>query len=457
MKVTAMDIYKLLPKTNCGKCGEASCMAFAAKLSQKEAELSACPQLKGADFEKLANMLAPAVREIKIGTGDRAVTIGGDEVLYRYELTYYNPTAVAVDLSDDMDDSAFDQKLVKIKNLEFERTGEILKLNAVALRNKSGDSEKFKKAAEKLKDSEIPVILCSFDPKAMEAALDVIGSKRPLIYAATENNIDEMSELALKHNCPISLFVPNDLEKMKQLSRKLRESGVKDIVLDPGTYIGEAIADTMDNFIMIRRLAVEEKDDDFRFPILAVPAVCWINPEEDEILTKMKEATTAAALMNRYADVMILHGVDIWEMMPVLTLRQSLYTDPRKPQSVEAKIYEFGEVDENSPVIMTTNFALTYYTVAGDLKSGKVNCYLLVLDTNGKAVDVAVAGSQFNGKAAAELIKETGIEKLVNHKKLIIPGLAASVSGDIEDQSGWEVIVGTRDSSEVPAFLAKIW
>ncbi|MBA2863755.1 acetyl-CoA decarbonylase/synthase complex subunit gamma [Methanococcus maripaludis] len=457
MKVTAMDIYKLLPKTNCGKCGDASCMAFAAKLSQKEAELSACPQLKGADFEKLANMLAPAVKEIKIGTGNKAVTIGGDEVLYRYELTYYNPTAIAVDLSDDMDDSAFDQKLVKIKNLEFERTGEILKLNAVALRNKSGDSEQFKKAAEKLKDSEIPVILCSFDSKAMDAALDVLGSKRPLIYAATENNIDEMSKLALKHNCPISLFVPNDLEKMKQLSRKLRESGVKDIVLDPGTYIGEAIADTMDNFIMIRRLAVEEKDYDFRFPILAVPAVCWINPDGDEILTKMKEATTAAALMNRYADVMILHGIDIWEMMPVLTLRQSLYTDPRKPQSVESKIYEFGTVDENSPVIMTTNFALTYYTVAGDLKSGKVNCYLLVLDTNGKAVDVAVAGGQFNGKAAAELIKDTGIEKLVNHKKLIIPGLAASVSGDIEDQSGWEVIVGTRDSSEVPAFLAKIW
>ncbi|MBA2861994.1 acetyl-CoA decarbonylase/synthase complex subunit gamma [Methanococcus maripaludis] len=457
MKVTAMDIYKLLPKTNCGKCGEASCMAFAAKLSQKEAELSSCPQLKGADFEKLTNVLAPAVKEIKIGTGDKAVTIGGDEVLYRYELTYYNQTALAVDLSDDMDDSAFDQKLAEIKNLEFERTGEILKLDAVALRNKSGDAEKFKKAAEKLKDAEIPVILCSFDSNAMEAALDVLGPKRPLIYAATENNIDEMANLALKHNCPVALFVPNDLEKMKQISRKLRESGVKDIVLDPGTYIGEAIGDTMDNFIMIRRLAVEGKDEDFRFPILAVPAVCWINPKEDEILTKMKEATTAAALMNRYADVMILHGVDIWEMMPVLTLRQSLYTDPRKPQSVESKIYEFGTVDENSPVIMTTNFALTYYTVAGDLKSGKVNCYLLVLDTTGKAVDVAVAGGQFNGKAAAELIKDTGVEKLVNHRKLIIPGLAASVSGEIEDESGWEVIVGTRDSSEIPAFLAKIW
>ncbi|MFY9637706.1 MAG: (Fe-S)-binding protein, partial [Methanobacterium sp.] len=36
MQVTAMEIYRLLPKTNCAKCGEASCMAFATKLSDKE-------------------------------------------------------------------------------------------------------------------------------------------------------------------------------------------------------------------------------------------------------------------------------------------------------------------------------------------------------------------------------------------------------------------------------------
>jgi acetyl-CoA decarbonylase/synthase complex subunit gamma len=457
VKATAMDIYKLLPKTNCGKCGDASCMAFATKLSQKEAELSLCTQLTGLEFEKLSKVLAPAVREITIGVGEKAVKIGGDEVLYRYELTYYNPTAIAVDLSDDMDDCAYEEKLNAIETLEFERTGETLTLNAIALRNKSKDAEKFKKASEKLKNSKLPIILCSFDTKAIDESLEILGSKRPLIYAATEKNIDEMSKIALKHNCPLALFVPNNLEKMKELSRKLRNAGVKDIVLDPGTYIGESIGDTMDNFIMIRRLAVEVNDEDFRYPIMAVPAVCWMNPEENEVLTKMKEATTAAALINRYADVMIVHGIDIWELMPILTLRQSLYTDPRKPQSVESKLYEFGTVDENSPVIMSTNFALTYYTVAGDLKSGKVNCYLLVLDTNGKAVDVAVAGGQFNGKAAAKLIKESRIENIVKHRKLIIPGLAASLSGEIEDESGWEVIVGTRDSSEIPAFLAKIW
>jgi acetyl-CoA decarbonylase/synthase complex subunit gamma len=160
--------------------------------------------------------------------------------------------------------------------------------------------------------------------------------------------------------------------------------------------------------------------------------------------------------MNSYADILIIHGTEMWELIPVLTLRQSLYTDPRKPQAVDAGLYEFGKLDENSPIIVTTNFALTYYTVEGDLKSGKANCYLLVVDTGGRAVDVSIAGNQFTGKAVAELIKEVGIEDKVTHRKLIIPGLGAPVSGEIEDDTGWEVMVGPRDSSEVPDFLGKL-
>lgn len=241
---------------------------------------------------------------------------------------------------------------------------------------------------------------------------------------------------------------------MKELSRKLRNLGVEDIILDPGTLVGEAIGDTLDNFTMIRRLAIEEKDDDFRFPIMGVPALARMY-SADEIEKGIREAMVAAALINRYADILILRGTEVWELLPVLTLRQSIYTDPRKPQAVDPGLYEFGKVDENSPVIITTNFSLTYYTVEGDLKSGKANCYLLVLDTGGKAVDVSVAGGQFNGKAVADLIKETGIEEKVKHRTLIIPGLAASVSGEIEDETGWKVVVGPRDSSELPDFLEK--
>lgn len=455
MKVTAMDIYRLLPQTNCAECGEASCMAFATKLSEKEIELELCTELDEEQFEKLESMLAPAVREITIGKGDKSTIIGGDEVLYRYELTYYNETSLIIDVSDNMDDAALQERVKTIEEAEFERTGEKLRLNAIALRNASGDKDRFAEIAGKLKKAKLPLVLCSLDPDTMEAALEVVGDERPLIYAATENNMEDMGNLAIKYDCPITIFVQNDLEKMKEISRTLRAKGIKDIVLDPSTYVGDGIGDTIDNFVMIRRLAVEENDEDFRFPIMGIPAVTWLY-ETDEIQAGIKEATVAATLMNKYADILIVHGTDIWELIPILTLRQSLYTDPRKPQAVDPGVYEFGELDENAPVLLTTNFALTYYTVEGDLKSGKANCYLLVLDTEGRAVDVSIAGNQFNGESVADLIKESGIEDKVKTRTLIIPGLAAPVSGDVEDESGWEVLVGPRDSSAAADFLVKL-
>lgn len=453
MAVTAMDIYRLLPKTNCAKCGEASCMAFATKLSEKEMDIELCTQLAADEFDKLADLLAPAVREITIGKGEKAIIVGGDEVLYRYELTYYNQTPLVIDISDDMDNAAFDERVKKIEETQFERTGELLTLDAIALRNKSGDAVKFKEAAEKLKNSSLALVLCSFDPEAMKAALEVVGDERPLIYGATENNIEQMAALALEYDCPIALFVPNDLEKMKEFSRTLRSKGITDIILDPGTYVGAGIGDTLDDFVMIRRLAIEERDEDFRFPILGVPALTWLASEEDEVNTAIKEATIAATLINKYADMMIIHGTEIWELIPVLTLRQSIFTDPRKPQAVDAGLYEFGEVNENSPVALTTNFALTYYTVEGDLKSGKANCYLLVLDTEGRAVDVSVAGGQFTGKSVADLLKECEIEDKIKTRKMVVPGLGAPLSGEIEDDTGWEVVVGPRDSSALSDFL----
>ena len=453
MAVTAMDIYRLLPKTNCAKCGEASCMAFATKLSEKEMDLELCTQLAADEFDKLADLLAPAVKEITIGKGEKAMIVGGDEVLYRYELTYYNQTPLVIDISDDMDDAAFDERVKKIEDTQFERTGELLTLDAIALRNKSGDAAKFKEAAEKLKNSSLALVLCSFDPEAMKAALEAVGDERPLIYGATENNIEQMAALALEYDCPIALFVPNDLEKMKEFSRTLRSKGITDIILDPGTYVGAGIGDTLDDFVMIRRLAIEERDEDFRFPILGVPALTWLTSEEDEVNTAIQEATIAATLINKYADMMIIHGTEIWELIPVLTLRQSIFTNPRKPQAVDAGLYEFGEVNENSPVALTTNFALTYYTVEGDLKSGKANCYLLVLDTGGRAVDVSVAGGQFTGKSVADLLKECEIDDKIKTRKMVVPGLGAPLSGEIEDDTGWEVVVGPRDSSALSDFL----
>ena len=44
MALTGLQIFKLLPKTNCGECGIPTCMAFAMKLAAKNADLAACLQ-----------------------------------------------------------------------------------------------------------------------------------------------------------------------------------------------------------------------------------------------------------------------------------------------------------------------------------------------------------------------------------------------------------------------------
>jgi acetyl-CoA decarbonylase/synthase complex subunit gamma len=474
-KVSAMDIYKLLPKTNCKKCGEPSCMAFATKLQNKEIDIDKCPILNTPKFEenrkKLIEMISPPVKEVWFGNDKKKCIMGGDEVMYRFELAYFNPTPIGIDIADTLSDEEIKNRAKYIEEFTFERTGEKLKLDFIAIRNASNDAEKLKNAIKIVQENtEMPIAICSLNPNNIKEALDVVKSK-PLIYAATNDNLDEMINVlkeAKKNGKDFALVLSsNDVKTLKQMAAKCLANGIEDLVFDPHTY-PENIADTIDNFVMIRRSAIERGDKYLGFPILGLPINAYLyvmkgeNPIENFIQDKEKaagmyEATIANVLMNRYADALIMHGIETWELMPVLTLRQAIYTDPRKPQAVEPGLYPIGNPDENSPVIMTTNFSLTYYTVVGDFEKDNVTCWLLVLDTGGKAVDVSVAGGQYCGENAKKLIEETKIEEKVNHRILILPALAASTRGDIEDKTGWTCVVGTRDSSQVGEFLRKNW
>jgi acetyl-CoA decarbonylase/synthase complex subunit gamma len=267
-----------------------------------------------------------------------------------------------------------------------------------------------------------------------------------------------MAELALAHDCPLVVFAPKNLRLLKSLVKTLLEYGVQDLVLDPGTFFSDGLADTLNNFTMIRRAACKEGDALLGFPLIAVPMVAWMERDKaPEEIAKWREAYLAAMLIVRYADVIILHSVDGWSLLPNVILRQNIYTDPRKPVAVEPGLKIFGVPDENSPLMFTANFALTYYTVASDIESAKVNAYLLVVDTGGIAVDSAVAGRKLTAEKVADAIRASGIEGKVNHRKLIIPGKAARLSGEIEELSGWQVLVGPRDSSDIPRFLQEKW
>jgi acetyl-CoA decarbonylase/synthase complex subunit gamma len=462
-ELSPIDVYKLLPKTNCKECGEENCLAFATKLVNREVTLDKCKPLLAKTqeraYEQLKEMLKPAVKEVVIGVGDKAVKIGGKLVMYRHEFTYTNPTAIAIDVTDEMSDEMILDRVKRTEGFNFEYIGQILRLNMVAVRSTSNDPDKFAATVKKVvENTGMPLTLCSLDPNVLEAGVMTIPKSRPLLYAATRDNWKEMAELALMYNCPLAVFAPNDLKMLVSLAKTLTEYGVEDLVLDPGTFSSDGLADMLNNFTMIRRAACEKGDELCGFPLIGVPMVTWMERGEavDEIV-KWREACMASMLIVRFADIIIMHSVDGWSLLPNVILRQNIYTDPRKPVAVEPGLKAFGTPEENSPVMFTTNFALTYFTVASDIESAKINAYLLVIDTEGTAVDSAVAGRKLTAEKIADAVKASGIENKVKHRKLIIPGKSARLSGEIEELSGWQVLVGPRDSSDIPKFLQEKW
>jgi len=462
-ELSPIEVYKLLPKTNCKECGEENCMAFATKLVNREVTLQKCKPVFAKEYEKayvqLEDMLKPPVKEIVIGTEGKGLRIGGKLVMYRHEFTYSNPTAIAIDVTDEMSEDEILSRVKKTCGFTFEYIGQTLKLDMVAVRSTSNDPDKFKAAVKKVaENTELPLILCSLQPNVLESGLMAIPKSRPLLYAATKDNWKEMAELAMMYNCPLTISAPGDLKLLKSLAKTLLEYGVQDLVLDPGTFPDEGLADTLNNFTMIRRAACKKGDELCGFPLLGVPMMAWIQKgEASQEIANWREAYLASMLIVRYADVLILHSVDGWSLLPNVVLRQNIYTDPRKPVAVAPGLKTFGTLDENTPVMFTTNFALTYYTVANDIESSGINAYLLVVDTEGIAVDSAVAGRKLTAEKVAEALKSSGIEGKVKHRKLLIPGKAARISGEIEELSGWQVLVGPRDSSEIPKFLKEKW
>ena len=461
-QLSPIDVYMLLPKTNCKECGEDNCMAFATKVVNREVSIDNCPPLLTKEYkknyEKLKEMLKPAVKEITIGVGDDAVKIGGKLVMYRHELTYTNPTAIAIDVSDEMSDEELSERIKKTQDFSYLYIGNDLKLQMIAIRSSSNDCDKFKDTVNKVAEkTKLPIILCSADSNIIESGLMVIPQAKPLIYAATKDNWKEMAELALMYKCPLAVYAPNDLDLLKSLVKTLKDYGLEDIVLDPGTFSSAGLGDTINNFTMLRRAACILGDDLLGYPLMGTPIVAWTEVANSPTVSVWNEAKIASILISRFADILILHSTEGWSLLPLTVLRQNIYTDPRKPVAVEPGLRIFGSPDENSPVLMTSNFALTYYTVAQDLESSGDPAYLLVVNSEGTAIDSGVAGRKLTAETVADAIKDSKLEEKVKHRKLIIPGKAARISGEIEELSNWQVLVGPRDSSGIQKFLQDKW
>jgi acetyl-CoA decarbonylase/synthase complex subunit gamma len=266
-----------------------------------------------------------------------------------------------------------------------------------------------------------------------------------------------MADLALTFHAPLVVSAPGDMPLLRSLVRTLLAYGVQDLVLDPGTFCDAGLPVTISTFTAIRSQACRQFDELFGFPLLGVPLAVWTGDEISDDVLKWKEATCASLLMSRYADLLILHSLDGWVLLPQLIWRFNLYTDPRKPVSVEAGVRTFGRPDRKSPVLITTNYALTYFTVESDIKAANLDCYLVVVDTGGLSVESAVAGRYFTPESIAAALDEYAVAGLVDHTTLVIPGLAARLSGETEEATGWKILVGPKDSSGIPQFLREHW
>ncbi len=446
MALSGIEIFKLLPKTNCGDCGVPTCLAFAMSLAAGKAELSKCPHVSEEAKAQLSEASAPPILPVTIGTGDKALKIGGETVMFRHEKRFENPPGIAILISDAMDDVEVKARLEKSRTLEYERVGMTLSTNLVALKAESGDAAKFTALVTKVKDgSDANLILLSDNADVLAAGLTACADRKPLLYAATKDNVDALAALAKENGCPVAAKA-DGLEELAALTQKLDASGLKNVVIDSGS---RTVKQALEDQIVIRSAALNKKYKPLGYPTIVFPAEMTDNP--------MKEALIASVFIAKYAGIIVLSDFQGESLFPLLVERLNIYTDPQRPLATKQGIYEINNPTENSPLMVTSNFSLTYFIVSGEIENSKVPSYLFVQDTEGLSVMTSWAAGKFSADIIGPAIKKSGIVDKIKHRKLIIPGYIAAESGGLEEElPGWEIMVGPREGAHIPGYL-KTW
>jgi acetyl-CoA decarbonylase/synthase complex subunit gamma len=443
MGLTGLEIFKQLPKTNCKDCGQATCLAFAMALASGKASLDQCPHVSDAAKEALDSASAPPIALVKIGAGDKAVELGNETVLFRHDKRFEHMTGIAVSVCDTMSADEITARVDQVNKLVFDRVGQVHSVNLIAVDNGSGDAGKFAGAAGLVAGkTEFPLILMSEDPAAIEKALEAVADKKPLVCGANSANVEAMTGVAKKYGVPM-VVKGAGLNELAALVEKVVGMGHKQLIIDSGAReVNKVLADQT----QIRRQALK------RFRPFGYPTIAFADSGDP-----VQAVVDAGVYIAKYAGVVVLKSADPADVLPLITLRLNIYTDPQKPIAVESKIYEIGNVNPDSPVYVTTNFSLTYFCVQGDVESSRVPGYILPVDTDGISVMTGWAAGKFTPEKITEMLQNSGISDKVKHRKVIIPGGVAVLSGKLNELSGWEVLVGPRESAGIPSFLKQRW
>ncbi len=443
MALTGIEIFKLLPKTNCADCGVPTCLAFAMKLAAGQAELASCPHVSAESKAKLDTASAPPVLPVTIGSGDSIFKTGAETVLFRHEKTFVNPTGLAVLVTDKMSDADVDKRLKNFNDLHYDRVGMMLKSDLVAVKSESGDAAAFEKLVNKVKGAvKCGLIIMSDKFETLQAGAKAAADRKPLLYAATKDNVDKVGNLAKELKCSVAVK-GNGLDEVIELTTKLTGMGLKEIVIDTGSRkLGKAFEEQ----VIMRRAAIKKLFRPLGFPTITFPCEMTDN--------LMEETLIASAFIAKYAGIVVLSDLQGHSIFPLLVERMNIYTDPQRPMATESKIYEINNPNENSPVLVTTNFSLTYFIVSGEIEGSRVPSWLLVMDCEGLSVLTAWAAGKFVADAIGPFVKKSGITEKIKHRKLIIPGYSANISGELEEElPDWKITIGPREAAHIPAFL----
>jgi acetyl-CoA decarbonylase/synthase complex subunit gamma len=442
MALTGVEIFKLLPKTNCKKCGHPTCLAFAMKLAQRQASLDACPDVSEEAKKILGEASAPPIRPITLGVGDKAVKMGEETVLFRHEKKFVNPCTFAIEIKDSMSDDEINKIIDDVLTSEIDRVGQKLRIDAIFVNNASNDAGRFEGVVKAIssKAPAVPLIIATGNPAAAEAAVKIVADKKPLLYGADESNAEAMANVAKTYKASLGITAKG-LDALSILTEKIKGLGIEDMVIDSGARTAKEILEAN---TYIRRAAIKKN-----FKALGYPVITFVQRDD-----KMLEALIATLGVTKYASIVVLSSIEKWKNLVLFTLRQNIYTDPQVPMQVEQKIYNIGEPMPESPLLITTNFSLTYFIVSGEVENSKVPSRLAVMDCEGLSVLTAWAAGKFTASKIAQFIQESGIENEIKHRELIIPGYVAILSGAIEEKlPGWKVTVGPREANGIPAFL----
>lgn len=444
MALTGIGILKMLPKTNCGECGVPTCLAFAMKVAAGQVDIGACPHVSDEVKEKVGEASAPPIRPITLGSGDNIFEMGGETCLYRHEKRFEHPTGIAVLVRTDMDEDNIAGRLQRFNDLRYDRVGLELKADLIAVNDSTGNEGAFTSLVERVRNEcpDAAIILMSDQADCLTAGARVCGDHKPLLYCATKENSETIAETAREAGCPLAVK-GKTLGEAAEISEQLQKAGIKDLVLDTGARTVRA---AFEDQVAIRRASTKHKYKALGFPTISFTCEMTRDP--------LLETMIASVLVAKYAGIIVMSDLQGDTLFPLLLERLNIFTDPQRPMVVDEDIYPINGPDENSPVLITCNFSLTYFIVSGEVEGSKIPSWLLIKDTEGLSVLTAWAAGKFSADLIGVFVKKSNIEDRIKHRNLIIPGYLASIKGELEEElPDWKIQIGPREASHIPPFL----